>query len=430
MRQRVVRVAVAAVLVALVLLAGPLAVVVQRSFFEDERGALERTALATTVAVGPEFTAGDAVELPRPRPGGRLGVYDLSMRLRAGTGGETGDSLTHRAADGKVARGSSGPDLVVAVPVVSAERVIGVVRASVPTRSVWNRVLWAWALLLAVTLFALATAVLVARRQARALSAPVEALSRTAAEIADGDLGARAAPCGIAELDQLARTQNTMVERLTQLLSRERDFSANASHQLRTALTGLQLGLEASQGLTPDADLRPVVRKALERARHLEETVEEVLRLARPETAEQHPVPRERLVRVLERAASRWHGVLASAGRRLELRPSPGTESFDVPGRTIGQILDILLDNALRHGRGATVVTVREAAGAVAIDVADEGTLALDPGAVFARGSTTGPGSGIGLAVARELAEAAGGRLSVRASAPATFTLLLPGPEG
>ncbi|MYT25417.1 hypothetical protein GTW69_34980 [Streptomyces sp. SID7760] len=65
MRQRVVRVAVAAVLVALVLLAGPLAVVAQRSLFEDEPGALERTALAATIAVGPDFTAGDAVEPPR-----------------------------------------------------------------------------------------------------------------------------------------------------------------------------------------------------------------------------------------------------------------------------------------------------------------------------------------------------------------------------
>ncbi|GHB50475.1 two-component sensor histidine kinase [Streptomyces cirratus] len=425
-----VRVAVAAVLVALVLLAGPLAAVVQRSYFEDERGALERTALAATVAVGPEFTAGDAVELPAPRPGGRLGVYDLSMRLRAGTGGKTGDAVARRAAGGKVVRGSSGPDLVVAVPVVSTERVIGVVRASVPARSVWFRVLWAWGLLLGVTLFALATAVLVARRQARALSTPVEALSRAATQIAAGDLGARAGPCGIAELDQLAYSQNAMVEQLTRLLQRERDFSANASHQLRTALTGLQLGLEAGQGLPAGADLRPVVREALEGTRHLEETVEEVLRLARADTAGQHPVPRERLVRVLDRAESRWHGVLAATGRRLEFRSPPGTESFHVPGRTTGQILDVLLDNALRHGRGTTVVTVREAAGAVAIDVADEGRLALDPGAVFARGSTTGSGTGIGLAVARELAEAAGGRLGVRAAAPTTFTLLLPGPEG
>ncbi|MDJ0383530.1 HAMP domain-containing sensor histidine kinase [Streptomyces sp. G-G2] len=428
MRQRVVRVAVAAVLVALVLLAGPLAAVVQRSFFEAERGALERTALAATVAVGPEFSAGDAVELPRPRPGGRLGVYDLAVRLRAGTGGPSGDPVTRRAVGGKVTRGSSGDDLVVAVPVVSAEQVIGVVRASVPARTVWNRVLWAWALLLAVTLLALATAVLVARRQARSLSAPVEALSRTATEIADGDLGARAGPCGIAELDQLARTQNDMVERLTHLLRRERDFSANASHQLRTPLTGLQLGLEAAQKLPPGRDLRPAVREALERVRHLEETIAEVLRLARSGSGEEQPVPREPLDRVLDRARARWHGEFAAAGRRLEFRSSPGSEPFDVAGRTTAQILDVLLDNALRHGRGTAAVAMRETAGAVAVDVADEGTLALAPGAVFTRGSTTGPGSGIGLAMARELAEAAGGRLSLRSPAPTTFTLLLPGP--
>ncbi|MFE3628897.1 histidine kinase dimerization/phospho-acceptor domain-containing protein [Streptomyces goshikiensis] len=430
MRQRVVRVAVSAVLVALVLLAGPLAWVIHRSFFEDERGALERTALAATVTVGPEFASGDALELTQPRPGGELGVYDLSSRLRAGSGGPVADRVTREAAGGKAVSGRTGADLVVAVPVVSGEKVIAVVRATVPARSVWTRVLWAWALLLGVTLVALATAVLVARRQARALSTPVEALSRTARAIADGDLGARAAPCGIAELDQLARSQNSMVERLTQLLRRERDFSANASHQLRTPLTGLQLGLEAARQLPPGSDLSPALREALETARHLEETVEEVLRLARSGTEGEPPLPREALGRVLERAESRWHGTLAAAGRRLEVRSQPGAGACEVPGRTTAQILDVLIDNALRHGRGATSVTAREAAGAVAVDVADEGTLTLDPGMVFARGGSGGSGTGIGLAVARELAEAAGGRLSLRGAEPTTFTLLLPGAPG
>ncbi|MFD2119136.1 histidine kinase dimerization/phospho-acceptor domain-containing protein [Streptomyces cirratus] len=246
--------------------------------------------------------------------------------------------MARRAAGGKVVRGSSGPDLVVAVPVVSTERVIGVVRASVPARSVWFRVLWAWGLLLGVTLFALATAVLVARRQARALSTPVEALSRAATQIAAGDLGARAGRAGSRSWTNWPTARTPWSSSSPDSCNGSAIFSANASHQLRTALTGLQLGLEAGQGLPAGADLRPVVREALEGTRHLEETVEEVLRLARADTAGQHPVPRERLVRVLDRAESRWHGVLAATGRRLEFRsppePSPSTSPAAPPGRS------------------------------------------------------------------------------------------------
>ncbi|MCY0930240.1 ATP-binding protein [Streptomyces sp. H27-H1] len=90
------------------------------------------------------------------------------------------------------------------------------------------------------------------------------------------------------------------------------------------------------------------------------------------------------------------------------------------------QILDILLDNARRHGSGTVTVSLRDLGSALALDVADEGTPVLDPKAVFARGATTGPGSGIGLALARELAEAAGARLALSGTGPTRFTLLLP----
>ncbi|MDX2707497.1 ATP-binding protein [Streptomyces sp. PA03-6a] len=85
-----------------------------------------------------------------------------------------------------------------------------------------------------------------------------------------------------------------------------------------------------------------------------------------------------------------------------------------------------LLDNAHRHGRGTVRVTVRELGGVLALDVEDEGTLTLDPNNLFSRGATTGQGSGIGLALAREMAAAAGGRLALTRDHPTTFTLLLP----
>lgn len=426
MRKRVVRVALWAVTVALVLLAVPLAVAIRASFFTEERGELERDALAAAVRVGPQFAVGDAPELPASQSDGRLGVYDPTLRLRTGSGPATADATTRSALGGTVAY-HNGSDIVVAVPVYNGERVIGVVRTSTDAQSVWNRVLLAWAALLGVALFALGVAVLVATHQARALTAPLEALSGTSRAVADGDLTARAATSGIAEIDQVALTHNDMVQRLAQLLQRERDFSANASHQLRTPLTGMQLGLESALSSAAEgAELRPAVAEALEQSRHLDDTIDEVLRLAKAGSAAPAEESAEPAGRLLERVERRWHGALARDGRRLDVVVDQPGAALGLPSRATSQILDILLDNAREHGRGTVTVTLRDIGSAVALDVADEGALALTSAELFTRGTTTGPGQGIGLALATDLTEATGGRLSLTRVNPTRFTLLLP----
>jgi signal transduction histidine kinase len=92
---------------------------------------------------------------------------------------------------------------------------------------------------------------------------------------------------------------------------------------------------------------------------------------------------------------------------------------------SIEQILDVLIDNALTHGTGTICVTSRRIGGGAAIDVADEGSAA---GAgtdeqVFARGH--GSNNGIGLALARSIADAEGGRLIIARRQPTTFSLIL-----
>ncbi|MEU3316659.1 HAMP domain-containing sensor histidine kinase [Streptomyces sp. NPDC006662] len=423
MRARVVRVALVAATVALVLLAVPLAVAVRYAFFADEGGELERDAMAAVVQVGPEFAVGDPVELHAARSGEGLALYDTAGRLRSGAGPAHGGGAVTRALAGGVAQSRSDGELVVAVPVSSGERVIGAIRASTRARTVWARVLWGWAALLGLCLVALGAAVTVARRQASVLAAPLEALAGTSLVVADGDLTARAEPSTIAEIDEVARAHNTMVDRLAQLLEHERDFTANASHQLRTPLAGLQLALEAALA-DPDADLRAAIAEAAERSRHLDHTIEEVLRLARS-GAEPLPKAHEQSAEdVLEAAERRWHGAFAEDGRRLTTTWEPQTSGLEVPGRTVEQVVDILLDNARRHGRGTVTLTVRDLGRAIALDVADEGTADLDPQMIFERGM--GDGSGIGLALARQLAAAAGGRLSLASTSPTRFTLLLP----
>lgn len=427
MRQRVVRVAVTAVLVALVLLAIPLALAVRTTLYADQRDSLERAALAAAVRVNPDYATGDPAELPPPGPGERLGLYDPKPRLHTGTGPRSGDAAVRRAFRGVVARTQSGGELVVAVPVSHAEEVIGVVRASSAVSAVRNRVLVDWAVLLGAAVFALAVAVLVARRQARALAAPLEDLSRHCRAVTEGDLTARAAPSTIAEIDQVARTHNDMLHSLSELLRHEKDFTANASHQLRTPLTGLQLTLEA--GLAQDdARLRPALEEALDATRRLHDTVEEVLRLAGSPGPPGAVVPDRPVVHLLAETDARWHGLFAQDGRRLDCGVLDAPADVLVPGGPVAEILGVLLDNARTHGRGSVRVTVRDLDDALAFDVADEGTVTAEPEGLFARGRTSGRngGTGIGLALARDLAVSLGGRLFLAGGDPTTFTLLVP----
>jgi signal transduction histidine kinase len=425
MRRRVVRVAVIAVSVALVLLAVPLAVMVQSSLFAEERGELERVALAAAVRVGPQFVAGDPVELPAAEADNTVGVYDTSGHLKSGRGPEGTDSVTRRAAAGIVVDDQLGADIVVAVPVSSAEQVIGVVRAAAPSSVVWSRILLAWSGLAALAAGSLLVAVLIARRHARRLAEPLEALSDASERIAGGDLAARAEASGIPEINRVAGTHNAMVDRLTQMLQRQSHFSADVSHQLRTPLGGLLLELEAAR-TAPPAELRLVIADAARRVHELARTVDDVLELARQSPDQWSAATSRPVGEVMQETEGRWHGALAREGRRLVVEADTAVSRWPAPGRLLTQVLDILADNALRHGQGTVTLTARDAAGVLAVDAMDEGTIRLDSTQVFTRGTSGDDGHGIGLALARTMAEAGGGRLAITHRAPTTFTLYLP----
>src|SRR4029079_439260 len=104
-----------------------------------------------------------------------------------------------------------------------------------------------------------------------------------------------------------------------------------------------------------------------------------------------------------------------------------GTEQMvTAAGNSIDQILDVLIDNALRHGKGDLTIAARSLGSAVAIDVTDSGSVPdeVTSGRLFQRGE--GDGHGIGLALARSLATAEGGRLLLTSRSPTTFTLFVP----
>jgi signal transduction histidine kinase len=154
---------------------------------------------------------------------------------------------------------------------------------------------------------------------------------------------------------------------------------------------------------------------------HLDQTVHYLLAHARDVRSEIADIS---LVLAAQRAAGRWSALAAEAGRSLVIDV---TEDRVVLGSHVGvdQILDVLVDNALGHGAGVVSITVRGLFGGGAIDVADENSVlqAEDVARIFRRGE--GSGNGIGLAIARDLAEADGGRLVLRSRAPTTFSLVL-----
>jgi signal transduction histidine kinase len=211
--------------------------------------------------------------------------------------------------------------------------------------------------------------------------------------------------------------------RAGEVLDRERAFSADVSHQLRTPLTGLLLGLESALG-RPDADPRAAIGTAVERGRHLQSIIDDLLRLARDGQG-----PREVLdvPALLDGLRGHWEGPLAAGGRRLSVTcREPLPEVRSAPSVVL-QILEVLVDNAATHGRGGISVEAVDLGTALSIEVGDEGAGIAAGDDVFARRTSNGEGHGIGLALARSLAEAEGGRLLLRRPAPPVFALLLPG---
>ncbi|MFF0269857.1 sensor histidine kinase [Kribbella sp. NPDC004536] len=419
MRRRVIRVALVAALVSLILVAVPLAIGIRISFFADERAELERTALAAAVQVGPDFTAGDPVELPAAAADRQLAVYDRTLRLRAGTGPQIADDSTRAGLAGHAVLGESAGSLIAAVPVASSEQVIGVVRASSPVSAVWTRIALAWLAVLGGAVVALLIGAGVATWQARRLSAPLESLARIADAVTAGDLSARANPTGIAEVDALATAQNTMVERLSRVLDHAHRFATDAAHQLRTPLAGLRLTLETAQ-TDPATDTRHAVDDALRQTSGLQRTVQDVLELSRVPT-EDHRGALATLTDLFAETEHRWHGLLAGTGRRIVFTVEPSVGGRRVPLAGCRQILDVLLDNAHTHGHGTVRVTAHDVLDTTAIDVEDEGSISTPAPALFRRDA------GIGLSLARSLTEAAGGRLTLARCSPTRFCLLLPG---
>lgn len=416
MRRRILTVALSAVVLAVALLGLPLAIAIQRNAISAERSELERAALQAAVMVSPTYRTGDPVELPEAPAGSELGLYTADGTRVAGTGPSRLEPPVGRAAGGDVVDAATAHELVEAVPVSVDEHVIGIVRAASQRSAVRAIILRDLLALAGLALLALLGAGSLAFWQSRRLTEPMRALAMAARDLGAGDFSARPPVSGVSEIDQTADALAATARRLSEQIARERAFATQASHQLRTPLTRLRLELEA--GLEGDVTaLVPAVREALVTADHLSQTIDDVLALARerPEVSATFDVDH-----LLTECVAQWQGIFATADRplRLVVDEPPMASASRVAVR---QVLQVLIDNAYRHGRGAVTLTGRESGDAVAIDVADRGTEPFSWPT-----EETSPGR-LGLTMARAVAASQNGRLLLAHEPSGTrFTLLLP----
>ncbi|HEX2297321.1 MAG TPA: HAMP domain-containing sensor histidine kinase [Pseudonocardiaceae bacterium] len=428
MRTRIVALAVLAAVLAISLFGIPLAIAVAQYALMNERAKLERVADAAALGVSEDVVRG---KIPRwlPDATGNIDlavyVYDGPQILRImGEGPAGGDGAVSQALAGSIGRRDPERELVVAVPVTHENDVIGAVRAASPRQDVYQQIGLAWLVMAGLAGVAIGAVWLLARRQAGRLARPLEELSVAAHRLGEGDFSVRTPLVDIPEIDAVGSALNSTAVRLDDMLARERAFSADASHQLRTPLTGLRLRLEAALD-RPGQDLRRAITGVIAAADRLEQTIEELLALAR-DARPARGAPLD-LIGLLDEVQRGWYERLATANRQLRVTVEPGVPQSGASTAAVRQVLTVLLDNATIHGSGTVTVAVRDAGNALAIDVSDEGPgITIPESELFTRRSHLAGGHGIGLALARSLAEAEGGRLHLTRPVPPTFTLLTP----
>ncbi|MFD7511590.1 ATP-binding protein [Streptomyces sp. NPDC059853] len=280
-------------------------------------------------------------------------------------------------------------------------------------------------IILVVSLLAVAAAALLAVRQAARVSAPLTDLAETAERLGSGDPRPRHRRYGVPELDRVADVLDGSAERIARMLTAERRLAADASHQLRTPLTALSMRLEEIIATADDRDtVQEEAAIALTQVERLTDVVQRLLtnsRDVRSSSAVGFDIDEVVLQQIEE-----WKPAYRGAGRALVHSGKAGLRAVGTPG-AVAQVLATLIENSLMHGAGTVALRTRTTGNQVVIEVTDEGRgVPVELGSrVFERTVSGRNSTGLGLAVARDLAEADGGRLELLQQRPPVFALFL-----
>ncbi|WP_062312022.1 sensor histidine kinase [Demequina rhizosphaerae] len=412
MRRRVLAATFSALAVAVIMLGIPLAVAAAQIMRDDALRTLDQRATVAARALEVRYLSGESItennvaSFVSTSPGAPEYMY---VRLPDGTTLSAGEEPKPAYSEGH----TTDSGLVVLAYLSKwdvfwqAARIVGLVLASGTVAIVAGAAMAIW--------------------QANRLSAPLVYLAASAEQLGSGQVRPRLEKTGIEEIDLVADELSRSSDRMAARLATERQFAADASHQLRTPLTALTMRLEEIAVLTEQEEVREEAERSLEQVERLVGVVDELL--GRSRRALGSGTELVQLDEVFDQQREEWAAAFEQAGRRLVVTPTRSTV-FATPGG-LAQVLATLIENSLKHGGGTTRVAARQSGQnhAVVIEVADEGAGVPEELAprIFEREVTSGRGTGLGLALARDLVTADGGRLELAQRVPATFAVFLQG---
>ncbi|MEU7634103.1 HAMP domain-containing sensor histidine kinase [Nocardia sp. NPDC049220] len=306
---------------------------------------------------------------------------------------------------------------------------LGSLRLEVPSAPMHAMQRQAVAVVALAVLASLGAAVSVAVVTARRVADPLRDVAARAARLAMGDFRPDPRRHGISELDRVSDVLDSATVEIAGRLQREHALVADVSHQLRSRLTAVRLRLD-ELSTHSDPEVVHEAEEAMAQVDRLTDAIDDLVRASRDEdAADRDPVP---VMAELRGVVAEWTHPFSEAGRMLTLT---GDESLRAPitGSRLREAVTVLVDNALMHGGGTCTVSVRtvrpggDREPLVCVEVADEGDGIRDELAphVFDRGFSAGGSTGVGLALARALVEADGGRLELQRRRPALFAVFL-----
>jgi signal transduction histidine kinase len=330
---------------------------------------------------------------------------------------------------------TEGHDIMVAAaPILDENRVNGVARITRNIQDVTDALHNVTVAIMLIGLMVLLAGLVIAFVMAGNMARPLTRLATAARRVGAGDLSARAGTVqGATEVLDLARSFDEMADRLERTVRSQREFVANASHQLRTPLTGMKLRLESAAADATDVDLKHQLQAADQEVDRLSHTVDRMLVMAK-QIEEGEPTTVD-LRAAADGAVSRWRERVEGAGGSIKATGPGGIVAANP--EDLDQIVDNLVDNALAYAPGPIEILTEPSGNRLLLAVRDHGSgMAMEDRARatdrFFRGpGASGEGSGLGLAIARELTERWGGTLAVAdAEGGGTHVSLLLRPAG
>ncbi|MEO8851520.1 MAG: HAMP domain-containing sensor histidine kinase [Allobranchiibius sp.] len=282
---------------------------------------------------------------------------------------------------------------------------------------------WPVAIISIVTALVLGgTAILLSARQVAAVVGPVRELADRADKLAGGPAAFSPLRTGMDEVDRISSFYDMRSSELTRMLAAEREFASDASHQLRTPLTALLMRLEEISEADELGSAREEAQIGIAQVERLTQVIDELMSRSRGTVDAPSDISLDSVIAALQ---LEWQPAFETARRSVHVS---GERGLRVSATRVGlaQILATLLENSLIHGEGTVQVRARRSGPSVVVEMSDMGNgvdMAIAPH-IFERRVTTG-GTGLGLALARDLAEANGGRLELRNAQPAVFALFL-----